>query len=100
MRMAGRGSRSSWGERGIVAFSLEPGGVLTEAVKSMFPLDVLKMTFERGDYLVTEDVPAQAVVWLASAPEAVELSGQIIDAETLCRERSLLPDDRILMQLD
>ncbi|MCE2390706.1 MAG: SDR family oxidoreductase [Proteobacteria bacterium] len=99
MRMAGV-LQVELGERGIVAFSLEPGGVLTEAVKSMFPLDVLKKTFERGDYLVTEDVPAQAVVWLASAPEAAELSGRIIDAETLCRERGLLPDDRIVMQLD
>ena len=102
LRMAGV-LKVELGDRGIVAFSLEPGGVLTEAVKSMFPLDVLKKTFERGlpgDYLVTEDVPAQAIAWLAGAPEAAELSGQLIDAEKLCRERGLVPDDQILMHLD
>ena len=57
MRMAGV-LKVELGDSGIAAFSLEPGGVLTEAVKSMFPPDVLWQTFERGDYLVTENVPA------------------------------------------
>ena len=84
------------GTEGILAFSIEPGGIATDSFKSAFPPEQLSKFLENPQLsLVSVEVPAQVIGWLATAPEAEELSGQTFDCETLCRDRGLLPPERI-----
>jgi len=79
-------------QRGIRAYSVDPGLVWTEAMTALFA----KM-FAQGDSDPTQRggappvVPATVIAWLVTAPEAVPLSGQLINAQALCAERRLLP---------
>jgi NAD(P)-dependent dehydrogenase (short-subunit alcohol dehydrogenase family) len=76
------------GEQGIRAHNVEPGYVITEAMRALFG--------ERSDLDAAyrgapPEVPAAVIAWLASDPEAAELAGKTIDAQRLCEERNLLP---------
>ena len=75
------------GKRGILTFNVEPGFVVTETME-------LKMKDQGFDHLrgAPPRVPAAVVAWLASAPEAEELSGTTIHAQPFCEERGLLSD--------
>ena len=84
------------GDAGILAFSIEPGGIATDSFKSAFPPEQLAEFLKNPELgLVSVEVPAQAIGWLATAAEASELSGQTLDCATLCRDRQLLSEARI-----
>ena len=74
-------------DRGILAFNLDPGFVVTETME-------LKMREQGFDALrgAPPRVPAAVVAWLAAETEAQELSGRTVRAQPFCKERGLLPD--------
>jgi NAD(P)-dependent dehydrogenase (short-subunit alcohol dehydrogenase family) len=76
------------GEQGIRAHNVEPGYVVTEAMRALFG--------EKSDLDVAyggapPEVPAAVIAWLASDPEATEFAGKTIDAQRFCKQRNLLP---------
>jgi NAD(P)-dependent dehydrogenase (short-subunit alcohol dehydrogenase family) len=79
-------------ERGIRAYTVNPGLVWTEAMTALFA-----KIFAQSDSDPTQRggappvVPATVIAWLVTAPEAVALSGQLIDAQALCADRRLVP---------
>jgi len=78
--------------RGIRAYTVNPGLVWTEAMTALFA-----KIFAQGDTDPTQRggappvVPATVIAWLVTAPEAVALSGQLIDAQALCADKRLVP---------
>ncbi|MBW2418597.1 MAG: SDR family oxidoreductase [Deltaproteobacteria bacterium] len=75
---------------GLRFYNLEPGFVLTEAMRLNDPGGDLSK-YAHG---APPSVPAAAIAWLASDPAAEELSGQTVFAQKLCLERRLHPDWR------
>ncbi len=75
------------GERGILAYNLSPGFIATERIA----LDMAAFGFDASAGAPVEVVGAVAA-WLATSPDARELSGQWIEAQDLCRRLGLLPD--------
>jgi NAD(P)-dependent dehydrogenase (short-subunit alcohol dehydrogenase family) len=76
------------GELGIRVHNVQPGYVVTEALRELFG--------EKSDLDVAyggapPEVPAAVVAWLASDPAAAEFAGEMIDAQPFCKERGLLP---------
>jgi NAD(P)-dependent dehydrogenase (short-subunit alcohol dehydrogenase family) len=84
-RMAGILALELGGD-GIVAFNVSPGFIATERIA----MDMGEFGFDaaRG---APPAVVGAAVAWLVTAPEARELNGTWVDAQTLCRDRTLLP---------
>ena len=77
------------GDRGINAFNLNPGFVITE--KNEARIAALGMDRHSG---ARPPVPAAVVAWLATDPGAGELNGCTINAQPFALERSLCPDWR------
>ena len=77
-------------DRGICAYNIDPGYVVTEAQLAILGGDnaIHTRLRHRG---APPEVPATVIAWLATAPAAAELSGQTIDAQPFCKERQLLP---------
>ncbi|GAA2727628.1 SDR family oxidoreductase [Actinocorallia aurantiaca] len=61
--------------RGVRAFNLDPGFVVTEAGAARGGTDAIA---DQGFEPASEDAPGRAVVWLASSPEAERLLGKVI----------------------
>jgi NAD(P)-dependent dehydrogenase (short-subunit alcohol dehydrogenase family) len=79
-----------FGDRGVAAFNVDPGHVMTERMQAN--TDRLGLT---GHYRgAPPTAPAAAVAWLATAPDAVELNGQTVNGLKLALERGLHPDWR------
>lgn len=78
------------GDRGIRAFNLEPGFVITERME----VNAGALGLEGRYPGAPPTVPAAVVAWLATSPEAAELNGGTITAQRLARERGLHPDWR------
>jgi NAD(P)-dependent dehydrogenase (short-subunit alcohol dehydrogenase family) len=78
------------GTRGIVAFNVEPGFVMTEAMETNAREHGLEGRY-RG---APPTVPAAVIAWLATDPAAAELNGQTIRAQKVALERGLHPDWR------
>ena len=80
------------GPRGIRAFNVEPGYVLTERMA----VNQAELGFEGVYRGAPPSVPAAVVTWLASAPadEARELNGTTVSAQRFALERGLHPDWR------
>ena len=80
------------GPRGIRAFNVEPGYVLTERMA----INQTELGFEGVYRGAPPSVPAAVVTWLASAPadEARELNGTTVSAQRFALERGLHPDWR------
>jgi NAD(P)-dependent dehydrogenase (short-subunit alcohol dehydrogenase family) len=76
------------GKQGICAYNLNPGYIVTEAMRELFGEQSDLDAAHQG---APPEVPAAVIAWLASAPEAAEFAGKAIDAQRLCRERRLLP---------
>lgn len=74
--------------RGLRAYNVEPGFVVTESQKILFGEESDLVRHHVG---TPAEVPAAVVAWLASDPEAAELSGQTIHAASFCKKRQLLP---------
>ena len=78
------------GDRGIAAFNVDPGFVVTE----MMQIADHGAALDRHYRGAPPSVPAAVVAWLASSPEARELRGRTVHAQKLCLERGLHPDWR------
>jgi len=72
-------------DSGVRFFTLDPGTVATE----MMQRNQKAQNLENFD-AVPMDVPAAAIAWLATAPEAVELNGQAVHAYKLCKAHRLV----------
>ena len=77
-------------DRGLRAFNVEPGYVLTERMA----LNQAELGFEGVYRGAPPSVPASVVAWLASSPEADALNGTTVSAQRFALERSLHPDWR------
>jgi hypothetical protein len=66
---------TQYGDRGIRAFSVQPGTVLTEQLQAALGGG----TFDADDWSPPEDA-ARTVVWLATAAEAADLNGALVNA--------------------
>jgi NAD(P)-dependent dehydrogenase (short-subunit alcohol dehydrogenase family) len=80
------------GPRGIRAYNVEPGYVLTERMA----VNQAELGFEGVYRGAPTSVPAAVVTWLASAPadEARKLNGTTVSAQRFALERGLHPDWR------
>ncbi len=78
------------GGRGIRAFNLEPGYVDTERQLVNARANGLEGRY-RG---APPSVPAAVIAWLATAPEAAELNGQMVSAQRFALQHGLHPDWR------
>jgi NAD(P)-dependent dehydrogenase (short-subunit alcohol dehydrogenase family) len=76
------------GTRGIRAYNVNPGYVVTESMRALFGE---KSDLEEAHRGAPPEVPAAVIAWLASDPEAAALAGKTINAQQLCKERKLLP---------
>ena len=78
---------TQYGDRGIRSYSVQPGTVLTEQLQAAL-----------GDGTVAYDefsppeFAARAIAWLATAPEAAELNGALINAPEFVVEHGLVDD--------
>jgi NAD(P)-dependent dehydrogenase (short-subunit alcohol dehydrogenase family) len=77
---------SQFGARGIRAFSVQPGTVLTEQLA----VAIGDGTFD-ADAWDAPECAAATIAWLATAPEAEDLNGALIHAPSFVRERRLHP---------
>ncbi len=78
------------GPRGIVAFNIEPGFVMTEVME----VNAREHGLE-GHYVgAPPTVPASVIAWLATDPAARELTGQTIRAQKFALEHGLHADWR------
>jgi NAD(P)-dependent dehydrogenase (short-subunit alcohol dehydrogenase family) len=76
---------SQYGDRGIRSFSVQPGTVLTEQIAEALEGG----TFDSAAWTPPEHA-ALTIVWLATAPEAIELNGALISAPSFVYEKGLL----------
>ncbi|MBW2385917.1 MAG: SDR family NAD(P)-dependent oxidoreductase [Deltaproteobacteria bacterium] len=75
---------------GVRFHNIEPGFVMTEAMKLNDPDGAISKQFQPAP----PEVPAAAIAWLASDPAAIERSGETLYAQKLCLELGLHPDWR------
>ena len=75
-------------QRGIRAYNVEPGFVLTESQKVLLGEDN-DLVRQYGGAPPT--VPAAVIAWLVTNPEAMAMGGQTIYAQRFCKERQLVP---------
>ncbi len=80
---------AEYGERGIRAFNVNPGFVLTERNS----LDVEEFGFDPA-WAGPPAAVGAAVAWLVSSKDADDLQRGNVDAQTLALERGLYPDWR------
>lgn len=73
--------------RGVRAFNLDPGFVITEAGAARGGLDAMK---DEGFEPTPEDAPAAAVVWLVTSPDADRFLGRVIWTPKLVTDLALL----------
>lgn len=84
-RVAG-GIEAEFGPRGIRAFNVDPGNVVTEKRRALHP----GATFEDDFGTEPAEATAAVVAWLASSPDAVGFVGKWIYAPKLCADLGLL----------
>jgi NAD(P)-dependent dehydrogenase (short-subunit alcohol dehydrogenase family) len=80
---------SQYGERGIRAFSVQPGTVLTEQLAAAMG----DGTFDSAEWDAPE-CAATTIAWLATAPEAMAMNGALVHAPTFAAARGLLGSAR------
>lgn len=81
------GLAAEHGADGILAFDLDPGPVLTER----FHTQGHRLGYPKALFCPIE-VPAAAVLWLATEDEAARYNGQHFMAQEFVRQRGLHPD--------
>jgi NAD(P)-dependent dehydrogenase (short-subunit alcohol dehydrogenase family) len=74
--------------RGIRAFNVDPGFVITEKAKATGSAQKFSDAGYRG---APAEVPGEVIGWLASAPEADEHAGTTVIAQRLCKKLGLVP---------
>jgi NAD(P)-dependent dehydrogenase (short-subunit alcohol dehydrogenase family) len=77
-------------DRGVQFYNVEPGFVITEAMKLNDPDGELTKRYPGAP----PEVPAAVIAWLASDPGAREWDGKTVFAQELCLELQLHPDWR------
>jgi len=77
-------------ESGVRFHNIEPGFVMTEAMKLNDPDGAIAKRFRAAP----PEVPAAAIAWLASDPAAEQENGQTVYAQKICLELGLHPDWR------
>jgi NAD(P)-dependent dehydrogenase (short-subunit alcohol dehydrogenase family) len=77
---------SQYGDRGIRAYSVQPGTVLTEQLAAAMG----DGTFDSGSWDPPE-AAAVTIAWLATAPDAAALNGALVHAPSFAAARGLLP---------
>lgn len=85
-RVAG-GINAEFSGRGVVAFNVDPGNVITEKRRALRPDDPYEDTFGAAPAEAT----GQVIAWLASSPDATRFLGKWVYAPKLCADRGLLP---------
>jgi len=80
------GLAAEHGRDGVLSFDLDPGPVLTERGERQMD----RLGFPREIFCPIE-VPARAVLWLATDPEAVQYNGQHFMAQELVLQKNLYP---------
>ncbi len=85
-RVAG-GIEAEFKDRGIRAFNVDPGNVITEKRRLQHPGD----DYELGFGSAPAEATAAVVGWLARNDEALRFAGKWIYAPKLCADRGLLP---------
>jgi NAD(P)-dependent dehydrogenase (short-subunit alcohol dehydrogenase family) len=85
-RVAG-GVNAEYRDKGIRAFNVDPGNVVTEARKAAKPDD----EFSAGFGSEPAEATGKVVAWLASEPGADKFLGKWIFAPKLCSDLGLLP---------
>jgi NAD(P)-dependent dehydrogenase (short-subunit alcohol dehydrogenase family) len=78
------------GPRGLRAFNVDPGFVLTERMT----VNQQELGLEGRYRGAPPTVPAEVVRWLATSPDADALNGQTVRAQKLALELGLHPDWR------
>jgi NAD(P)-dependent dehydrogenase (short-subunit alcohol dehydrogenase family) len=78
------------GDRGVLAFNIEPGFVMTERME----MNAKERGFEGRYQGAPPSVPGAVAAWLATDPEAKSMNGQTIRAQKFALERGLHPDWR------
>ncbi|MBO0728126.1 MAG: SDR family oxidoreductase [Acidimicrobiaceae bacterium] len=85
-RVAG-GINAEFSGRGVVAFNVDPGNVITEKRRALRPDDPYEDTFGAAPAEAT----GQVIAWLASSPDAQRFLGKWVYAPKLCADLGLLP---------
>ncbi len=85
-RIAG-GIEAEFADRGVRAFNVDPGNVITEKRRLQHPND----DYERGFGSAPAEATGAAVSWLAGSDEALRFAGKWIYAPKLCADHGLLP---------
>lgn len=73
---------------GLRAFNVDPGFIVSERMRATGGDRSFTAAGFRG---APPEVPAAAVAWLATDPEAASLAGTMVFAQRLVRDRGLLP---------
>ena len=85
-RVAG-GINAEFSGRGVVAYNVDPGNVITEKRKAQHPDDPYQEKFGAAPAEAT----GRVIAWLASSDEASRFLGKWIYAPKLCADLGLLP---------
>jgi NAD(P)-dependent dehydrogenase (short-subunit alcohol dehydrogenase family) len=84
-RMAGV-IHAEFAKRGIRVYNVDPGLVMTEAMK----IRGMEALFAGRMFSAPPEVPGAVIGWLASSPDAVPLAGTRIEAQPLCAKLKLV----------
>ena len=74
-------------DRGVRFFNLEPGFVVSDAMRLNDPKGALAAQFASAP----PEVPAAVIAWLATDPAAEEWNGKTVYAQPLCKKLGLYP---------
>lgn len=84
-RVAG-GINAEFADRGVMAFNVDPGNVVTERRRALHP----DQDFVDGFGADSAEATGAVVAWLASAPDADRMLGKWVFAPKLCADLGLL----------
>jgi NAD(P)-dependent dehydrogenase (short-subunit alcohol dehydrogenase family) len=85
-RVAG-GINAEFSSKGVVAYNVDPGNVITEKRKAQRPDDPYQDRFGAAPAEAT----GQVIAWLASSDQATRFLGKSVYAPRLCADLGLLP---------
>jgi NAD(P)-dependent dehydrogenase (short-subunit alcohol dehydrogenase family) len=85
-RVAG-GINAEFSAKGVVAYNVDPGNVITEKRKAQHPDDPYQEKFGSAPAEAT----GQVIAWLAASDEATRFLGKSVFAPKLCADLGLLP---------
>lgn len=83
---------AEFGDRGIRAFTINPGVVTTEALRATIG-ETGVIALRRG--VAPPEVPATVIRWLATEPEAARFQGRTIQAQPFAIEHGIVSDWRV-----